>query len=117
MTNVSSNLIVHLARVHNIGGHPCDQCDFVAGMPAVLKRHKDKHGSFACEHCTFVTNLKGEFKKHASYAHTGRVLQCDRCDYAATRADALRKVFNKNRTICYLLVTCRSSVSGLPVGA
>ena len=91
VANSSQIVIYHMASVHKQGSYLCDQCDFVGAFASELKTHEKKHGNFACDKCNFTTNLKIEMKKHEKYKHGQKNTHpCPKCDYKATRADALR---------------------------
>ena len=73
----------------------CDQCPFKTAWYPFLTKHMDvRHGAkvYSCDKCTFTCNAPNDFKRHKRYGHqaTGGKFPCDQCDYAGTRADALR---------------------------
>jgi len=83
-------LRLHLSTQHNIGTHPCTQCDFVAINAQELTKHVDKHGSFPCNQCEHVSSLASDLRKHKKMAHEERKYACDHCEFFSARADVLR---------------------------
>jgi len=95
----------------------CDQCPFKTSWEPFLSKHMDvKHGAkvYACEECTFTCTVPNEFRRHQRYAHkeTGGKFPCDQCDYAGTRADALRlHIASQHEGIRYPCDSCSYSAT------
>ena len=63
-TTAQTTLKHHMAAHHGIGAYQCNQCEFVAGFPGVLKKHKESHGIFPCDKCSYIATLNLDLKKH-----------------------------------------------------
>lgn len=76
-------------------GHPCDQCDYVAGKPNHLKEHKAyKHEGIRhpCTLCKYSASTAGDLKRHTRCVHEGFKYRCPQpeCTYACSRTSYLR---------------------------